>query len=133
MIEHLPQHFNGWIAAAASSGVVAWLGFKLLGWVLPPMIVVQIEKIFLRLRSSPWLNNGARPQRMAAYKAIIVMLEAEIPEPGSDRCFYDRMGAELAQHLKGSAKSWADALQAIGNKLDPELDKEISRLGGLQK
>lgn len=133
MFEHIPQHFNAWIAAAASSGVVAWLGFKLLGWVLPPMIVVQMEKVLLRLRSSSWLNNGAHPQRMVAYKAILVMLEAEIPEPGSDRAFYDRLGSELAKHLKGSAKSWSDALQAIGNKMDPELDKEISRLGNLQK
>ena len=128
MVEVLGHEVNVWVAGIASSGVVAWLGLKVFGWVLPAVLMVQLERIFLRVRSSSWLNSAVRPKRMAAYKAILEMLEAEIPEPESDPLFYKDLGDVAAKHLKGSAKSWAQALEVVGNKLDPELDKEIARL-----
>lgn len=127
------DHASAWLAALAVSGTGISFAVWALGRILPGLVVGELAKLFGRLRSSAWLHDTAHPKRMAAYKALLEVIEEELPEDGEHEEFYEFMALWISEHVRlfvGSAKALEKALRGIGDKIDHALDEEIAAIGG---
>jgi len=123
-----------WIQGLAFAGVVATGAAGAL-WFLrsqaPGMIVKKIHKTFESIRSSSWINNKNHPKRARWLLATLELIEEEIPNPGTDRAFYDGLGQQLSDYMPivlKNPKKWADALEKIGDSIDTEISADIKEI-----
>ena len=117
------------IAAGGAAAIGAGIFFYIAVNKAPALLVNRIHRLIGVIRNSPWLRDPLRPKRLKLFVAFLEWAEEEIPEPGTNRAFYDLAGAALASHLPlllNNQKKWADALEQGGNALDTELDADIA-------
>ena len=106
-------------------------GFWVAGRVIPGMIADKLHQGFDWARNSAWMRDPAHPHRLRFLLALLVFLEAELPEPGQGEAFYNGLGIATNGVLRfGSAAQWAKAWQQIGDRADAQMDKDLKVLEG---
>lgn len=128
-----------WLQSAAVAGALTAVGagtFWFLRNKLPGIAGAKLGSTIQALKNSAWAKDPAHPQRAKLILAVMELIEAEIPEPGTDRAFYDRIAIAIVERLPkalsflASPKKLADAAEAVGDKLDTTLDDEIKAIAG---
>jgi hypothetical protein len=131
-------------------GTVLLLGLKALVHWGPRLAVPFLHNVLEAVRLSAWLNDPARPERRALFRAALVWADSELPDQGQGREVYAALGAwlvrlpltlsalapaplkppllALAALFAGSGKSWAAAAAAFGDAADLELKAELQAL-----
>lgn len=116
------------LAGGAVAVLGLGLGIRAVGWFLPGFLTKKVHALYEAAKMSPWWHDPAHPKRARWLLATAELLEDEIPEPGQGKAVYAQLGADIAglsPILAGTARTWAGALEKVGDALDTELDAAI--------
>ena len=121
----------------AGAGLVISFG---IGKFLPGMVIGKIKAWLDKAKVSPWWRDTAKPWRWNMLISLFQFLEGELPNEGSpeEGPFYEKWGNRIVGWLsfipilKGTAGTWAKALNNAGNKLDTELKADVKEMSAPQ-
>ena len=107
------------------------LAIRMIGGFLPGFIVKKVHSLFVAAKTCPWWKEPSKPMRAKWLLATALLLEDEIPEPGTGKPIYEALGGKIAALtpiLTGTGSKWATALEKAGDAVNLELDEEIKEL-----
>lgn len=104
------------------------------GKIIPGYIVKKVHTWFEAAKISPWWRNPEKPWRWDLLKAVFKFFEGELPDAGTGKEFYEKWGNRIVNFLsflpilKGTAGTWAKALEKAGDIFDTGLKEDIREM-----